>query len=357
MIVFNEDKQDHNQFTSDACGYYIYLPATFIYHDLGHMDFYPALDSEYHHSLGINYSLRFVKGKTLDKYPVGVAIFELPFFLIANSYCRATLQYKANGFTLPYQVGGMLGNIFWAIVGLFVLRRFLNRYFNDNITAITLLCIAFGTNLYVYATFIVGMSHVYSFFLFSWLLLLTDSWYRDPDSKLTTIMTGLVAGLIFIVRPVNIIALLVPLLWMVGSRATLKARLMLFAGHYRQVLLMCQAFCLVAFVQFSYWKLITGHWLVYSYDGERFDFLHPNIVNGLFSYRKGWFLYTPLALIGLSGFFFSGKGIRICSRRLRFFSWPLFMLCSAGRNGGTAADSDVARSSNRSHFWRCHWQR
>lgn len=45
------------------------------------------------------------------------------------------------------------------------------------------------------------------------------------------------------------------------------------------------------------WKLQTGSWIVYSYGEEGFNFSQPEIFNFLFSYTKGWFLYTPIALL------------------------------------------------------------
>ena len=54
-------------------------------------------------------------------------------------------------------------------------------------------------------------------------------------------------------------------------------------------------------LQMSYWKYATGHWLLFSYQGEGFEFSNPHIIEGLFSYRKGWFIYTPIALLGFLG--------------------------------------------------------
>ena len=58
------------------------------------------------------------------------------------------------------------------------------------------------------------------------------------------------------------------------------------------------------FLQLSYWKFSTGNWLHYSYGEERFYFLKPHIIEGLFSYRKGWLLYTPLMALAIAGFAF-----------------------------------------------------
>ena len=65
IIVFNEDKLAHNQYSSDVCGYYLYLPAVFIYHDLGDLSFYPAVDSEYH---TLDLKCYPLNGKMIDKW-------------------------------------------------------------------------------------------------------------------------------------------------------------------------------------------------------------------------------------------------------------------------------------------------
>jgi hypothetical protein len=52
--------------------------------------------------------------------------------------------------------------------------------------------------------------------------------------------------------------------------------------------------------------MVTGQFLYNGYDnaGEGFEFLHPNLGKVLFSFRKGWFIYTPLALFFIAGFFY-----------------------------------------------------
>ena len=50
-----------------------------------------------------------------------------------------------------------------------------------------------------------------------------------------------------------------------------------------------------------YWKLVSGQWFYYSYTDETFFFRDPQIISGLFSFRKGWLLYTPLMIAALAG--------------------------------------------------------
>jgi len=55
--------------------------------------------------------------------------------------------------------------------------------------------------------------------------------------------------------------------------------------------------------QFLFWKHNLGTWLWYSYGEEGFFFNNPQIINGLFSFRKGWLIYTPVMIFALFGIY------------------------------------------------------
>jgi hypothetical protein len=60
----------------------------------------------------------------------------------------------------------------------------------------------------------------------------------------------------------------------------------------------------LGFCQLLYWKLHTGHFLYYSYGsnpGEGMEFFSPYITEVLFSFRKGWLIYTPIMILAFSG--------------------------------------------------------
>jgi len=88
----------------------------------------------------------------------------------------------------------------------------------------------------------------------------------------------------------------------VKSFAELKQRVVFLAGKYNLVLLIAEAALLLWLPQMLYWKSVSGQWLYYSYkEEEGFFFGNPQIIRGLFSYRKGWLLYTPIMVLALSG--------------------------------------------------------
>jgi hypothetical protein len=60
-----------------------------------------------------------------------------------------------------------------------------------------------------------------------------------------------------------------------------------------------------------------GHWMVYAYSQEGFDFYHPRLVKLLFSYSNGFFVYAPVMFIAALGIFtFVGKD-----------AWRFFTMC------------------------------
>lgn len=291
----------------DKSGYYAYLPATFIYDDIGRLGFLDSLNPKYRFTGDYNdYGIyEQPTGKRLNKYHVGVAVFQLPFFMMGHAYTLLEGTYPADGYSPYYMLLICLSTAFWSAMGFWVLGKFLRQYFNELPTIITLLLLAFGTNLYFYSSFDTGMSHPYSFFLFACVLQLTDEWYRK-GKRSSVVLLGLVFGLLFLIRPVNIICLLIPLLWQTDQEK-IGTRVQFFWKQKTGLILSIVAGLAVSLLQLSYWKFVSGHWLKYSYEGEGFHFLSPHIMDGLFSYRKGWFVYTPLALIAFIGFFFIPK--------------------------------------------------
>jgi len=89
------------------------------------------------------------------------------------------------------------------------------------------MAVFFGTNLFHYATRDMGMSHVYSFFLFAFLVWQTPRFYEKP-SALNAVLTGAAMGWLVLIRPTNIVVLLFVLLYDVYSWRDLKARLSQF---------------------------------------------------------------------------------------------------------------------------------
>ena len=94
---------------------------------------------------------------------------------------------------------------------------------------------------------------------------------------------------------------LIPLLWPYKENDKYKNKAAFLRQQIPALAVSLILFISVVFVQLAYLKYMSGSWFHFSYEEEGFNFSSPQIINGLFSYRKGWFIYTPLALAAVSG--------------------------------------------------------
>lgn len=296
---------------NDTIEYYAYLPAVFIYQDLDLL-YKGASSKEVSQSL---WALNSQINKHVIKTTNGVSILYTPFFLLAHLFTKVTNIYPANGYSAPYKIGLILSSIFYLFLGLYFMRRLLSRYFDDTVVALTLIIVVLGTNLFNYVTKEPIMEHVYGFFMLMTFMYYVVKWYKKPHLKYASLI-GIIFGLIVLSRPSNILIGLFFLLFGINNKSTIKQRLKYFQKHYGQIILMGILSILVWVPQFIYWSHQTGKWLFFSYGSdERFFWTDPEIIAGLFSYRKGWLLYTPLMAFSLIGIFFLRK-------RLKAYLWP-----------------------------------
>ena len=303
----NDSKNGYNATTWDALGYYMYLPGIFIYQDVKELKWLPKIDSTYHVTGGNLYQATALdNGDYAFKYLAGVAVMEMPFFIIGH-FCAKISGAPTDGFSWPYQYAIIWGAVFWFLIGLIVLRKVLLRYFSEQITALTILLLVFGSNLIQYVSVDGAMSHSYIFPLYALVLWWTIRWH-ETFSKKYAIAIGFVIGLATISRPTELIMLFIPLLWALDHSGQLKEKWKIVRKNYTQIFLVMAGGILGILPQLVYWKYATGSWI---YDvGSKWNFLNP-WWRVLIGFEKGWFIYTPIAIFMVAGLFFlKGKPFR-----------------------------------------------
>jgi hypothetical protein len=286
---------------SDGIGYYLYLPALFIDRDI-------TMERTAARSFGGTidpvYGVRRVppRQRLLDKYTVGEAIMLLPFFAVAN-LAAFVFGDEMNGFSSPYQAMAALAGLTFALLGLYLLGRFLGRWFGVDVALITLAATTFGTNLFHYATYDVTFSHAFSFFLVSVALTL-GARLGDRPGWLLALGMGATLGLIALARPTNIVIVSFLALVGVSSLEEARSRVAAFWRRRRLLVLGVAAFLVTLVPQLVYWHAITGRLIVYSYGDEHLDLLRPHLLQVLLSVRKGLLFWSPLLVLALVGLVF-----------------------------------------------------
>lgn len=318
IILVNALNPSRKVLTYDTFGYYLYLPGTFIYDQLEYTDQsrLEELNEKYKFTTTFYQFVRAPNMKYLNKYSMGLAILYLPFFLLAHLIALFG-GFPADGLSPPYQLSLLAGGLVYSILGIWILRKVLLKYFTDGQTAITLALLIFGTNYIYDAAFKGVMPHNMLFTVYALLLWLTIKWHEMPSYRLTAFI-GLTTGLLILARPSEIVCIFIPLLWGVTGRESLKERLSFWKKNWRHLLVAGLCILVVWMPQMAYWKAITGDFLFYSYDnpGEGFDFLSPHTWQVLFSFRKGWLIYSPMM-------FFSLIGLYHLYRKNRGLFWPV----------------------------------
>jgi len=280
----------------------MYLPATFIYHNLETIDELPkdkGIDG------GILWYASHIKdqptptGRAIDQYTYGVALMEAPFFFTAHAIERATGG-NANGYSKTYDVLIKFSAFLYTLLGLLLVYNVLKNYFSSTLALTGVAFIFLGTNLLWFSVYQAGMSHVPLFFLYSLLIYLVIKVHTHPKTSLFVI-AGIVCGIITLVRPTDILCLLIPLLYNVYDKATAREKVLFLKENKLKVCAFIIAIIIPFIPQLIYWKIMTGSYFYYSYGNQGFNWLHPKIIEGLFYFSNGWLPYSPIMIFSVIG--------------------------------------------------------
>lgn len=309
-----------SKINADAKGYYDYLPSILIHNDINRKDITIPEDTS-----GI-YDRIFRKGGVYQNYkdykvnrhPFGASLLISPFFITT---CLTTdLNGDIDdGYQPRFHTMVMIAAVFYLFLSLIALKYLLKLYeINRWLIILIQMVTVFGTPVFYYTFFEPGYSHIYSLFAITSFFYFIKSYFKYH--KLSHIILGSVfLGLLVSIRQANgLIIFSIP--FIAGSFPVLMNGIRLLLKKY--LILVISVLIVFGFIliQCLFWYLQTGDYLLYSYPGQGFNFLSPQIINVLFSYRKGLFIYTPVLFLALiSTIYWIRK-----KRYFSFFSWMIF---------------------------------
>lgn len=316
ILRFNGPNWKKSIINSDGRGYYYFLPAL----STADKTYQTTLESEKQivgNSAPQLYILKTEEGKYTNKCYPGVAILQSPFYLLATGidwFGGTTF----NGYSDSHLLAFFWGSMLYVFLSMVFFQKTLALFFGSSkYTWLISILLVFGTNVWYQAVFYCGLSHHYSLFLFSvfcWNVLR----YKNDSRLKYLIYTGVILGLLFLVRPTNVLVLaFLPFLfgnWNSFLEA-LKKLIRLKNAHLISFVISCGVI-LALLPIVTYWQ--TGHFFYWSYQGEGFDFRGKHLVETWFSYRVGIFVLTPITLLALVGLFYWLR-----KNTYLFFAWLL----------------------------------
>lgn len=285
-----KDKNWQNVMVYDPTGYYTYLTSLFIENDITVVND----DMIY---------VRELNGKKYNKFTYGMALIYSPFFLTAHAITQFT-NFESDGYSLPYILLICFGAILYLLIGLWCLIQFLKTYQLSQISIwATVILLLFGTNLFIFSVKFGSSPHIYSFVFIAGFLYYVRKYFLSSKSKYL-VFASIFFTIVFLIRPFNaLIITAVPFLmtngFLLGIRQLLKG--------WKHLLLGSVIFSIGIFFQLYVWYLQTGEIVLYAYSDEGFYFNKPQILNVLFSFNAGMFVYSPILFVSLFGLIFMYK--------------------------------------------------
>ncbi|MEQ9426480.1 MAG: hypothetical protein RJQ09_18805 [Cyclobacteriaceae bacterium] len=313
LIIYPRDEV----IRSDAEGYYMYLPAFFIY------DGFESIPTDPRRSYGPNDET----GKYFSHYTYGVAIFQAPFFIVGHfalnvlSKLDSSSDYStADGYSHPYHQLIFLSALFYGALGLMFLKKTLNHFFDHKVSILGLVGTVLGTNLLYYTIFDPGYSHIYSFFLISALLYYLIKWEKN-QSALNMLRVSFLVVLIIFVRPSNVFIIFYVLGFGLIVKKDISRRLNVILAQYKVVVGALILLGILVVIQLLLWKEMNDGWIFYSYGSERTftNWANPKFFQVLFDVQNGLFIYSPILLFGAVGIALNFKNNRFNSTGLLLF--------------------------------------
>ena len=190
------------------------------------------------------------------------------------------------------------------ITGLGFTRASLRVYFQDRVVSIALVLIVFATNIFFISLFSFTFQQLLLFTLYSIFVYLTIRWCREL-SVILSLALGIVAGFIIIFHPTGFIALLIPILWNVSDKPSLEGKMHLIREKWLHFLAFILAAILINIIALITLNVRPGEisFLDIKLPGV-FIFGSRYFWNYLFSFDHGLFIYSPVFILAVIGFYF-----------------------------------------------------
>jgi hypothetical protein len=292
--ILNND----SEIWADGAGYYSYLPVTFFYHfDAGKAP--QGIDEK----TGYGFEIDHNTNRISTQYFYGVSLLISPFFLIGHILSIVIGQDELGGFSLIYNKIFDIAGVFYLVLGLFFLKRFLRNYFKEYLQYIIVLVVFLGTNLFFYSIVDSLMSHLYSFVAISLFLYAMKVFLSDTSRDRYFLLMSIAFGLMIIIRPTNcLIAILFPFWDAIDGKEVISRVKLILKPNY--LLTILGIILLIFLPQLFFWKMMYGSFIHFQYGVGFSNWNHPKIIEVWFSTLNGLIPWSPVILLFISGMFF-----------------------------------------------------
>ena len=234
-----------------------------------------------------------------NKYPIGWALLEAPWYVAADTTARLVNalggQVRRDGWQPLYQVFLIAGQIVYAAGGLWLAYRFVAGILPPTLAVCGVVLGWMCSPLAYYQIIDLAMSHNVMFFALIVSYYFAGKLRDDPARWRYWVAVGLGCAFVILARYQGAVMLLFP--GAVCLQAVWRDR-----RCWRGMACGVTASLVPLALQALAWKAVYGSYLLYTYKDEGFNWAHPHLYEVLFSPYHGLFNWHPALLVGFLGF-------------------------------------------------------
>ena len=250
-------------------------------------------------------------GYAVELHNVGTALLWLPFYTLAHGVV-SLLALPTDGIEPPYRLAINFSASLYGLLGLLLTYLTVRRFFSKKASWWAVGLVGLGSPLFYYTTSLPMNSHLPAFFLAALFLYLWTR-YREAYDRPRVFTLGVLTGWLALVANNNIALALLPLTdWFYDPVVSLVARLVrrqsqpLFPSGPARTAWLVAVYGLGAGLAFTpqliVWRSLYGSPFASPY-ARQLLWLQPQLWETLFSPFHGLFVYSPILLLSVAGFF------------------------------------------------------
>ncbi len=279
----------------DGFGYYMYLPSLFHKNTLNiQKEWAQNIQDEYCNKTEVYQLIQQKNGNNINLYHMGLSYIQLPSYSISHFFAKI-LGYRTDGFSFPFVIGFFLNALLFCIIGIIYTRKLLLLFFKDQTVSLLLIILYLATNSFITFTLQKDLPHLYLFAINSAFLYHLFT-YRKKNIKRHLLYASILLGLTVAIRPTQILLGIIPLVILWKEKENFKS-------FFKNISYFPLFGIFWNIPQILYWYFIGGELFIPNLHVEEIIIVDPNLIDFLFSYRKGWLLYSPVFLLSFIGFY------------------------------------------------------
>ncbi len=281
----------------DGYGYYMYLPSMITDHgfDMTH-DWAQKQQNTYCGGTHVYQLYDRENGHSINIYHMGLSVLQAPAFFIGHLVAKFT-NHPTDGMSKPYHIAYLINAWIFVLLGILFAFRNMRYFFTAIESAMLTFVLLIGTNFWLTATQSYQLQHHYLFATIAAFLFYLLRYIKTNKGKW---IPPILLGLIVLIRPTHILLAFLPMMLLHDKNASFKVWIKKLVPY-----LICGFIWQIP--QLLYWKFIGGSWFLPNLHVEEVILKDPHLFDFIFSFRKGWLLYTPIFLLLPVGFYLFRK--------------------------------------------------